>query len=71
MPQHRNNGIGSGILQRLLDEATEDGKPVRIWVENWNPSFRLLERLGFKLVDDKDIDWQHEPNLHLEWLPAA
>ena len=57
LPQHRNQGTGSLLLRRLLDEAGKLGKPVTIYVESFNPSLRLFERLGFR----KD----HEKGFHL------
>jgi GNAT superfamily N-acetyltransferase len=57
LPQHRNHGTGSLVLRRLLDEAGGRGKPVTIYVESFNPSLRLFERLGFR----KD----HEKGFHL------
>ena len=64
LPQHRNHGTGSLLLRRLLDEAGRAGKPVTIYVESFNPSLRLFERLGFR----KD----HEKGFHLlmKWQPA-
>lgn len=64
LPQHRNQGTGSLLLRRLLDEAGKLGKPVTIYVESFNPSLRLFERLGFR----KD----HEKGFHLlmKWQPA-
>jgi len=64
LPQHRNQGTGSLLLRRLLDEAGKAGKPVTIYVESFNPSLRLFERLGFR----KD----HEKGFHLlmKWQPA-
>ncbi|HEV7674454.1 MAG TPA: GNAT family N-acetyltransferase [Candidatus Angelobacter sp.] len=63
LPQHRNQGTGSTLLRRLLDEAGRAGKPLTIYVENFNPSLRLFERLGFR----KD----HEKGFHLlmKWPP--
>ena len=57
LPQHRNQGTGSLVLRRLLDEADKLGKPVTIYVESFNPSLRLFERLDFQ----KD----HEKGFHL------
>jgi ribosomal protein S18 acetylase RimI-like enzyme len=64
LPQHRNQGTGSLLLSRLLDEAGRARKPVTIYVESFNPSLRLFERLGFR----KD----HEKGFHLlmKWQPA-
>jgi GNAT superfamily N-acetyltransferase len=65
LPQDRNHGTGSVLLGRLLDEAGRVGKPVTIYVENFNPSLRLFERLGFQ----KD----HEKGFHLlmRWQPES
>ncbi|HXO37009.1 MAG TPA: GNAT family N-acetyltransferase [Candidatus Acidoferrum sp.] len=57
LPEHRNQGTGSTLLRQLLEEAARAGKPLTIYVENFNPSLRLFERLGFR----KD----HEKGFHL------
>ena len=64
LPQHRNQGTGSLLLRRLLHEAGKLGKPVTIYVESFNSSLRLFERLGFKR--------EHENGFHLlmKWQPA-
>jgi len=49
-PDQRNGGFGSFLLRRLLDEAALTAKVVRIYVEDFNPSLRLFERMGFKAV---------------------
>ena len=64
LPQYRNRGTGSLLLHRLLEEASKLGKPVTIYVESFNPSLRLFERLDFR----KD----HEKGFHqlMKWQPA-
>jgi ribosomal protein S18 acetylase RimI-like enzyme len=47
LPEYRNRGIGTPILKRHLEQAASEGKPARIYVESFNPSLRLFERLGF------------------------
>jgi GNAT superfamily N-acetyltransferase len=47
LPQHRRLGIGTPIIKELMTEAAAIGKPLRIYVESFNPSLRLFERLGF------------------------
>ena len=47
LPEYRNRGIGTPLLKRLLEQAASEGKPARIYVESFNPSLRLFERLGF------------------------
>ncbi len=55
LPQYRNQGIGSILLRRLLEEAGQSGKAVTIYVETFNPSVRLFERLGFQKAQEKDF----------------
>ena len=65
LPQFRNSGIGTSLLQDLLAEAELAGKPVRIHVEGFNPARRLYERLGFATIADAGV-------YHLmEWSPGA
>lgn len=44
----RNSGIGSHVLREILGEADREQKSVTIYVETYNPSLRLFERLGFR-----------------------
>ena len=61
LPEYRNGGIGTSLLLDLLDEAAQSGKKVRIYVETYNPSLRLFERLGFKSIAEEGV------NFLLEW----
>ncbi|HLG15592.1 MAG TPA: GNAT family N-acetyltransferase [Blastocatellia bacterium] len=47
LPAYRGRNAGTEILRRLMAEAASAGKPLRIYVESFNPSQRLFERLGF------------------------
>ena len=51
----RNQGIGCVVLREILQEANGVGKPTTIYVENFNPSLRLFERLGFRVAAVKDF----------------
>lgn len=64
LPAERNSGIGSYLIERLLDEAKSAGKVTRIYVEEFNPSLRLFERLGFSISE------QHGMHLLMEWSPG-
>jgi ribosomal protein S18 acetylase RimI-like enzyme len=64
LPEHRGNGIGTQLLEDLLDEGDAAGKSVTIHVERMNPALRLYERLGFSLAEDKGV------YLFLERLPS-
>lgn len=65
LPNERNNGIGSYLIRQLMDEAKRTGRVVRIYVEEFNPSLRLFERLGFSRGG------QHEFYLLMEWSPGS
>jgi ribosomal protein S18 acetylase RimI-like enzyme len=60
-PAERNRGIGTFSLGELLNEGKRSGKVVRIYVENYNPSLLLFERLGFRQVEE------HGVHLLMEW----
>lgn len=53
LSEHRNGGIGSFVLRQVMDEAARTEKPVTIYVENFNPSCRLFNRLGFEQIEEK------------------
>src|SRR6185436_17883149 len=61
LPAERNAGIGTYLIKQLLDEANRSGKVTRIYVEEFNPSLRLFERLGFSPSE------QHGIHLLLQW----
>lgn len=45
--EYRNLGMGSAIIKQLMEEAVRIEKPLTIYVETFNPSYRLFQRLGF------------------------
>ena len=61
---HRRQGIGTTLLKGLMEEAGRTRKPLNIYVEFYNPSYRLFERLGFLKVERADDDGL---NHLLEW----
>lgn len=65
LPEHRNSGIGTSMINAIQSEASKSGKPVRIYVESFNPSLRLFERLGFSSVQDIGT------HLLMEWRGPA
>ena len=52
LPDHRSQGIGTSVINPLLDEARDGQKSVNIWVESFNPSQSLFRRLGFLMVQE-------------------
>jgi len=67
LPDERNAGIGNYLIKQLLAEANRDGKITRIYVEEFNPSLRLFERLGFSPSEQHGIHllMQCNPTQHL------
>lgn len=51
----RKNGVGSFVLNEIVREASEAGKPTTIYIEPSNPSVGLFERLGFRQVSVRDF----------------
>jgi ribosomal protein S18 acetylase RimI-like enzyme len=64
-PENRNSGIGTTLMQDILDAADKSGKAIRLYVEKFNPAFSLYRRLGFTVIDDTGVHY------HMEKLPAA
>ena len=63
LPEHQSAGIGTKLLQDLQTEAARVGKKVSMHVEKWNPALQLYDRLGFKVIEDKGV------NYLVEWKP--
>lgn len=55
LPQHRNRGIGSRILNDIIEDGEEKKIPVSIHVELNNPAMSLYRRLGFKSVHSEGV----------------
>ena len=67
LPAERNTGIGTYLIKQLLDEANHTGKITRIYVEEFNPSLSLFQRLGFSPSEQHGIHllMQCNPGQHL------
>lgn len=63
LPAYRRQGIGSVLLQMILERGETAVLPVRIHVEKNNPALRLYRRLGFTNIADKGV------YLLMEWTP--
>jgi ribosomal protein S18 acetylase RimI-like enzyme len=65
---YRNRGIGTRLIQALLDRGRRSGKWVGLNVIRGNPAIRLYQRLGFALIGEEDdklqMRWQdgHAPD---------
>ena len=65
LPEYRNAGIGTELIQGLLNEAAAAGKAVQLHVFASNPAKHLYERLGFSQVG---LDAAY---LEMMWVPAV
>ena len=55
VPERRNRGIGTRLLNEILDEARATGSTVTLHVEPDNPAQRLYCRLGFRLIEHRGV----------------
>ena len=55
LPEHRNAGVSSALIQDLLRQAAARSMPVRLNVLNFSPAVRLYERLGFSAISDDGV----------------
>jgi ribosomal protein S18 acetylase RimI-like enzyme len=54
-PPFRGRGIGTKLLQALIEEADASGSKLSIHVEHNNPARSLYDRLGFRPVGEHGI----------------
>ena len=55
LSEYQNKGIGSYILQGILDEADSSGQIVKLKYLRSNPVASLYSRMGFQVVDNDDL----------------
>jgi GNAT superfamily N-acetyltransferase len=65
LPAFRGRGIGTVLIQLLLDEADDAGIPVSLYADRTSPARRLYERLGFTALADDGV------RLRLERAPRS
>jgi GNAT superfamily N-acetyltransferase len=67
--EYRGRGTGTLLIEGLVKEAAAAGKPLSIYVESFNPSLRLFERLGFKQKEEDGVlllmEWRASEDAHL------
>jgi ribosomal protein S18 acetylase RimI-like enzyme len=63
-PAHQGRGIGTTIVQRLIEEAACDRRAVTLGVVKTNPALRLYQRLGFRTTheDDRKFYMRRDPD---------
>lgn len=55
MPEWRGKGVGTAIVEALIETARARGKDIDIFVEKFNPALDWYRRLGFREFDDTDV----------------
>ena len=60
LKQYRGAGIGTRLIQALCTEAEMLRKRVRLQVMVTNRAKGLYERLGFRLIEDRQVAWLME-----------
>jgi ribosomal protein S18 acetylase RimI-like enzyme len=60
LPQARERGIGTQILLDLMKEADHRKQACSIYVENFNRSLGLFQRLGFVKTEESGASWLME-----------
>jgi ribosomal protein S18 acetylase RimI-like enzyme len=63
-PAYQGRGIGTRLIQDLLDEGQARGVTVKLQVLKVNPARSLYERLGFFVVGESETHWE------MRWEPA-
>lgn len=57
LEQARGRGTGTRVIQELMKEAADQDQPLSIYVENYNRSLGLFQRLGFVKTDENGASW--------------
>jgi ribosomal protein S18 acetylase RimI-like enzyme len=55
LPAFRGRGIGTKLLEAILEEARSSLRTVTLHVEQYNPARRLYERLGFRSLGSNGV----------------
>ena len=54
LPEYRDRGIGTQLLNKLLEAAQNHFPAISLSVRSDNPAVGLYQRLGFVRVEDSD-----------------
>jgi len=65
LPEFRNRGLGTFLLRRMQQQATNSHRPLRLQVIRFNRAVSLFERLGFVRTSETGT------HLQMEWTPPG
>jgi len=57
LPEFRGQGVGTALLDAVIQEAERESRSVSIHVEKFNPAKRLYRRLGFREAGESGPYW--------------
>lgn len=60
LPGYRGQGVGSHLLNQILEQAGSENLPVTIHVERMNPARHMYERLGFSILEEQGLHYLME-----------
>ena len=63
LPEFRRAGVGTSLVRQLQEEAAGSALPLSVYVESFNPSRHLFDRLGFRKANEEGVHWL------LQWTP--
>ena len=63
LPEYRERGLGTGIIQKLQEKARRERKPLRLQVIRFSRAVNLFDRLGFVRTSETGTHFQ------MEWMP--
>jgi len=52
----RGRGVGAKVLRELIAQSEALSKPLRVWVEVWNPSQVVFQHLGFQAGNNDGVN---------------
>ena len=64
-PNHRNKGIGTGLLRSVQSEGKSMGLPVTLHAEKMGNMAEYYKRLGFEIVEEK------EGHFFMKWVAGS
>ena len=68
--EHQGKGIGTKLMQQVIDQANALKTPIKLRVLKGNPAINLYERLGFKKDEPANKELDHCYQKVREFTPS-